>query len=158
MREYTLPGEQPNIKSFYETYGKIEPLEKTWSQEPIGYYDCFYRNIYKYKYIGVFDIDELIVPTNADNWTQIIDNLKVGFKGFNLIKLIILLIDRKHLVLIGTKYRNIDSKGQGSLAIDIRFNIWFITWIVAIISRYVMTSHREVRLVVHNYCQTIFRP
>ena len=78
LHETTLPGEQLNIKSFYESYGQIKPLEKTWSQELIGYYDCFYKNMYKYKYIGVFDIDELIVPTNADNWTQMIDNFRVS--------------------------------------------------------------------------------
>ena len=116
LHETTLPGEQLNIKSFYESYGQIKPLEKTWSQELIGYYDCFYKNMYKYKYIGVFDIDELIVPSNADNWTQMIDNIRVCF-ALKLNKLIYFWILRENGVLNGIKYPNLVSMEQGSLAI-----------------------------------------
>ena len=48
----------------------------------LEYFDCFFRNIYKYEYIGVLDIDEVIVPTNGDNWTQMIHNIRVGYCEF----------------------------------------------------------------------------
>ncbi|XP_017850063.1 uncharacterized protein LOC108605008 [Drosophila busckii] len=42
--------------------------------EMIPYNDCFYRNMYNYDYIGVFDIDEIIMPLgNLSNWSQLID-------------------------------------------------------------------------------------
>ena len=78
-RETTLPGQLPNIKYFYSTYlSSLDPVED-WEFELVEYLDCFYRNMYKYEYIGVFDIDELIVPTNGDNWTQMIHNIRVCF-------------------------------------------------------------------------------
>ncbi|XP_017850064.1 uncharacterized protein LOC108605009 [Drosophila busckii] len=42
--------------------------------EMIPYNDCFYRNMYNYDYIGVFDIDEIIMPLgNLTSWSQLID-------------------------------------------------------------------------------------
>ena len=52
----------------------------------LEYFDCFFKNMYKYQYIGVLDVDEVIVPTNGDNWTQLIDNIRVGL--FKFIKII----------------------------------------------------------------------
>jgi hypothetical protein len=75
-QESTIPGGQPNHKHLYQSYAKSLG-HKFFSSQIVEYFDCFFRNIYKYEYIGVFDIDELIVPTNADNWTQMIDNINV---------------------------------------------------------------------------------
>ena len=80
----TLPGGQPNNKYLYQTYAKTL-YTRFWSSQLNEYFDCFYRNIYKYEYIGVFDIDELIVPTNADNWTQMLDNINVRIVFSNLL-------------------------------------------------------------------------
>ncbi|EDW57370.1 uncharacterized protein [Drosophila virilis] len=42
--------------------------------EMIPYNDCFYRNMYKYDYVGVFDIDEIIMPLgNVTNWSDLIE-------------------------------------------------------------------------------------
>lgn len=42
--------------------------------ETMAYNDCFYRNMYKYKYIGVWDIDELPLPLkNNTNWHDLIE-------------------------------------------------------------------------------------
>ncbi len=48
-----------------------------WSTEIVDYMDCFYRNIHKYEYIGVFDIDEVIVPKMADNWIEMFKQINV---------------------------------------------------------------------------------
>ena len=76
LKESTLPGEQPNNKYLYQRYAKELDI-KFWTRELLEYSDCFLRNIHKYEYIAVFDIDEVIVPTNADNWTQMIDIINV---------------------------------------------------------------------------------
>ena len=76
LKESTLSGEQPNNMYLYQSYAK--KLDFTfWSRELLEYIDCFFRNMYKYEYIGVLDIDEVIVPTNGDNWTQMIHNINV---------------------------------------------------------------------------------
>ena len=74
--ELTLPGVQTNNKYLYQKYANDLGVD-FMSTEILDYFDCFFRNIHKYDYIGVFDIDELIVAKKADNWTQMIDNINV---------------------------------------------------------------------------------
>jgi hypothetical protein len=49
--------------------------------ELIDYNDCLYRNLYNYEYIAIIDIDEVIVPVNAYNWSELIEQTKVYFKA-----------------------------------------------------------------------------
>ena len=45
--------------------------------EIIEYYDCYYRNLNKFKLIGIFDIDEIIMPVNGKNWTDMFNQIMV---------------------------------------------------------------------------------
>lgn len=49
--------------------------DRLWSQERLELNDCFYRNLHKYEYILIVDIDEVVVPINGDNWTQMIEDV-----------------------------------------------------------------------------------
>lgn len=58
-----LSGDQPNDKAhqylFFSTY-----FDSHVRHEKIAQHDCFYKNMYDYKYISMIDPDELIVPQN----------------------------------------------------------------------------------------------
>lgn len=41
--------------------------------------DCLYRNMYKSKFVGFLDIDEIIVPRQNDTLTQLIKYVNVKF-------------------------------------------------------------------------------
>ncbi len=72
----TLPDIQPNSRHLFQWYfNKIGA--KFWPQELLELNDCLYRNLYQYEYLAVFDIDEIIVPKNAYNWSQMMSEIKV---------------------------------------------------------------------------------
>ncbi len=52
------------------------------TQEVLEINDCFYRNMYNYEYIAIFDVDEYIIPVNFYNWSQLIDEFKVNLEYF----------------------------------------------------------------------------
>jgi hypothetical protein len=72
----TLPDIQPNFRHLFQWYyNQIDAY--FWPQELLELNDCLYRNLYKYEYLAIFDIDEIIVPQNAYNWSQLISEIKV---------------------------------------------------------------------------------
>ncbi|KAA0186796.1 hypothetical protein HAZT_HAZT008591 [Hyalella azteca] len=71
----TLPGYQPNIKGLIHMYLKNKLTNKR-QNELIPYNDCLYKNMYRYKYIAVLDIDEVIMPKgNNMLWKDLMDNV-----------------------------------------------------------------------------------
>ncbi len=75
-KPFTLSDIQPNFRHLYQWYfDKID--WKFWPQELVELNDCLYRNLYKYEYLAVIDIDEIIVPKNAYNWSQMISEIQV---------------------------------------------------------------------------------
>ncbi|XP_065365629.1 uncharacterized protein LOC135958665 [Calliphora vicina] len=57
---------------------KTYPLNRRLN-ELIPYNDCFYRNMYKYKYIALLDIDEIIMPiNNLKTWQQVVKRYDTG--------------------------------------------------------------------------------
>jgi len=40
----------------------------------IPYNDCFYRNIYRYEYVGLLDIDEVIMPVKKNSWAKMLED------------------------------------------------------------------------------------
>ncbi|XP_026470406.1 uncharacterized protein LOC113374645 [Ctenocephalides felis] len=66
----TLPGGQPNIPGFQHLYLTKKTNNKR-QNEVIPYNDCLYKNLYKYEYIALLDIDEVIMPVKDANWKDL---------------------------------------------------------------------------------------
>lgn len=75
----TLGGYQPNANGFRYLYMYSASDEKNYYQrtlhELISLNDCFYKNMYKYKFLSSLDLDEVIVPLKEHNWTALVDKL-----------------------------------------------------------------------------------
>ncbi len=71
----TVPGWQPNIKLLQHQFFKKQIGAKR-RNEVIPYNDCFYRNLFTYKYVVLLDVDEIIVPKNALNWHEMIAKIE----------------------------------------------------------------------------------
>ncbi|CAL8332401.1 unnamed protein product [Boreogadus saida] len=39
--------------------------------------DCVYRNMYRSRYLGLHDMDELILPRSVDSWTELLPRLEL---------------------------------------------------------------------------------
>ncbi|KNC29046.1 hypothetical protein FF38_01400 [Lucilia cuprina] len=82
VQDITLVGgvQQPEIEHWLI---KSYPLNKRLN-ELIPYNSCFYRNMYKYKYIALLDIDEIIMPKDSlKSWQQLLANLQTYEEGKN---------------------------------------------------------------------------
>lgn len=68
----TLPGGQPNVKGLQHLYLSKKTNQKR-QNELIPYNDCLYKNMYKYEFIALLDIDEVIMPKRDEdrNWTDL---------------------------------------------------------------------------------------
>lgn len=63
----SLPGYQPNMQILQHLYLKSK-LNNKRQNELIPYNDCLYRNIYRYDYVALLDIDEVIMPLHHQDW------------------------------------------------------------------------------------------
>ena len=70
-----ISGYQPNIYGLQHLYLKNKKTNKR-QNELIPYNDCLYRNMYRYKYIALLDIDEVILPIEEDNWSDLMKKVK----------------------------------------------------------------------------------
>ncbi len=68
----TLPGYMPNMRGLQHLYLK-NMLNYKRQNEVVPYNDCLYRNMYRYKYLALLDIDEVIVPKNTSGWAQMME-------------------------------------------------------------------------------------
>ncbi|KAL5277428.1 hypothetical protein ACFFRR_002583 [Megaselia abdita] len=76
FRPITLPGAQPNIPSLYHQYF-FNNLGRQLFFEDMLFNDCFYRNMYNFKWLAVIDIDELIMPIkNLTTWNDILQSVE----------------------------------------------------------------------------------
>ena len=71
----SLPGYQPNIQVLQHLYLKSKTNNKR-QNELIPYNDCLYRNMYRYQYIALLDIDEVIMPIEEANWSDLMKKVK----------------------------------------------------------------------------------
>ncbi|XP_042856366.1 uncharacterized protein LOC122242976 [Penaeus japonicus] len=69
----TLPGSQPNIPGIFLKY---VIMKDRFQHEVIQFNDCYYRNMYRYKYTVNLDTDELIVPRFATTWHDLMQTLR----------------------------------------------------------------------------------
>merc|ERR1712080_724094 len=50
----------------------------------IPYNDCLYRNMYRYEYVALLDIDEVIMPIKHNNWAEMMEEaVKASLKVKN---------------------------------------------------------------------------
>lgn len=71
LTKITLPGNQPNLPGFRHLYLKNKLTNKR-QNELIPYNDCLYRNLYRFEYIALLDIDEIIMPLGGQaNWSEL---------------------------------------------------------------------------------------
>ena len=70
----SLPGYQPNMQMLQHLYLKSK-LNNKRQNEVIPYNDCLYRNMYRYEYIALLDIDEVIMPIKQDNWADMMKDV-----------------------------------------------------------------------------------
>lgn len=66
----TLPGGQPNLPGLQHMYLKKKTTHKR-QMELIPYNDCLYRNMYRYRWLVLLDIDEVIVPLEDGDWSAL---------------------------------------------------------------------------------------
>ncbi|XP_035710762.1 uncharacterized protein LOC118436544 [Folsomia candida] len=75
VRPVTIAGEM-------DSNSTTEYLEKNiaqaWKQELIAYNECFLSNMYKYRYIALLDVDEIILPKLSEDWYGLIEDLYDG--------------------------------------------------------------------------------
>ena len=66
-----ISGYQPNIQVLQHLYLKSKTNNKR-QNELIPYNDCLYRNMYRYEYIALLDIDEVRYNKLLilDNWNK----------------------------------------------------------------------------------------
>ncbi|XP_035709570.1 uncharacterized protein LOC118436175 [Folsomia candida] len=69
LKPYSLPGYQINLPLSRHVHLRTN-LEAKRKQELIPYNDCYLSNIYRYKVIGILDIDELMLPTTEANYQK----------------------------------------------------------------------------------------
>lgn len=79
----TLPGGQPNLPGLQHMYLKKKMTHKR-QMELIPYNDCLYRHLYRYRWLALLDIDEVIVPLEDPDWSSLmrrVEPLSVPAKG-----------------------------------------------------------------------------
>ncbi|XP_062713350.1 uncharacterized protein LOC134290268 [Aedes albopictus] len=79
----TLPGGQPNVPGFQHLFLSKKTTHKR-QNELIPYNDCLYKNMYKYDFIALLDIDEVIMPKLDEDrtWNDLME--RVVEKGMKL--------------------------------------------------------------------------
>lgn len=79
----TLPGGQPNLPGLQHMYLKKKMTHKR-QMELIPYNDCLYRHLYRYRWLALLDIDEVIVPLEDPDWSGLmrrVEPLALPAKG-----------------------------------------------------------------------------
>lgn len=70
--DITVPGQ---LIPFPRFIYKTEKLVEGRQLEAAAYHDCLYRNLFKFKYISLIDIDEVIVPTDTHTWHDMFEKI-----------------------------------------------------------------------------------
>ncbi|EDV32659.2 uncharacterized protein Dana_GF22030 [Drosophila ananassae] len=74
LRPMSLGRGEPHAPPHFHHFAMASDGFNRILNEMIPYNDCFYRNMYKYDYVGVFDIDEVIMPLgNITKWSELVE-------------------------------------------------------------------------------------
>ena len=68
----TLPGYMPNMRGLQHLYLK-NMLNYKRQNEVVPYNDCLYRNIYRFQYLALLDVDEVIMPKRSRGWAEMME-------------------------------------------------------------------------------------
>ena len=68
------------------------------NQDNYFYNDCFFRNIYKYKYVVILDTDEIIIPNTVLHWKDMVKVIQKN-RGLKQVKAAAGLVFRQTLFL-----------------------------------------------------------
>ncbi|XP_037934451.1 uncharacterized protein LOC119668854 [Teleopsis dalmanni] len=72
LSPFTFARGEPNLRNMQHEVNKANYLN-TILNELLPFNDCLYRTIYKYKFVAVIDVDEVIMPLgNLTNWHQLV--------------------------------------------------------------------------------------
>jgi len=71
----SLSGSFPNWPEYQNIFLRHKVAVKRM-HEMIPYNDCLYKNMYKYKYVAVLDLDEIIMPLREDDWPSMLSALE----------------------------------------------------------------------------------
>ncbi|XP_023326460.1 uncharacterized protein LOC111699919 [Eurytemora carolleeae] len=83
LTQLSLPGYQPNLPGLQHLYLKSK-LNNKRQNELIPYNDCLYRNMYRYEYVALLDIDEVIMPLQHNSWQDMMEEvIKASLKVKN---------------------------------------------------------------------------
>ncbi|XP_068141451.1 uncharacterized protein [Drosophila tropicalis] len=78
LRPMSLGRGEPHSPTHFHHYAMMDDGFNRVLNEMIPYNDCFYRNMYRYDYVGVFDIDEVIMPLhNVTNWSELVELARI---------------------------------------------------------------------------------
>ncbi|KAH8419776.1 hypothetical protein KR009_002464, partial [Drosophila setifemur] len=78
LRPMSLGRGEPHARPHFHHYAMQADGFNRILNEMIPYNDCFYRHMYKYDYVGVFDIDEVIMPLgNHTTWQDLVQLARV---------------------------------------------------------------------------------
>ena len=70
LHNWQLPGQLPNDPTERRTFLQKFVWQKRRS-EVVPYNECFYNNMYNFKFVLPIDIDEIIFPITFDNWNDL---------------------------------------------------------------------------------------
>ncbi|KAH8306823.1 hypothetical protein KR018_003782, partial [Drosophila ironensis] len=73
LRPMSLGRGEPHARPHFQHYAMKADGFNRILNEMIPYNDCFYRNMYRFDYVAVFDIDEVIMPLgNTTSWRDLV--------------------------------------------------------------------------------------
>ncbi|MPC76036.1 hypothetical protein E2C01_070437 [Portunus trituberculatus] len=77
VKKFSQPGEIPNLLGLEEFFFRKHYSTKC-AAENLMYNDCLYRNINRYKFVAVVDIDEVLMPKVRSSWKEILESVAPG--------------------------------------------------------------------------------
>ncbi|XP_063851767.1 uncharacterized protein LOC135095057 [Scylla paramamosain] len=77
VKKFSQPGELPNVLGLQEIFFR-KYKSTICAAEDLMYNDCLYRNINRYKFVAVIDIDEVLMPKTKSSWKEIMESIAPG--------------------------------------------------------------------------------
>ena len=80
----------PRIEKLFQYYKKQDlvdvvdwkfprHVEQSYFMQRVALNDCIYRNMAKSKFVGIYDIDEVVVPNKGETWSKLFSSLEKDY-------------------------------------------------------------------------------